>query len=590
MTTDRLDAPVALIADDDEFMRQILSEAASAAGLAAKAVADGADALVEATKSPPDIFLLDVNMPGMDGFEACRALRRTEAFKLTPIVVITGNDDSNSVNEAYNCGATDFIAKPINASLLSHRLRYIMRGARNINELRKREERIHKLAYFDTLTGRPNREMLRETTAAYLSKLTKDRNSVALVHADLDGFQRYNDSFGYAAGDDLLVSVADRLSAAVSTVLPPRTQAMFARIGGDEFVVALCGPTADEAADALADQWAKCLQTPFMREETELFLSLSMGIASSVDSACDFESLMKEAGTALNAGKATGNGNTRKFHESMACETLDRVQLESRLRVALRNDKLDLHYQPKYCTVTGTIVGVEALLRWQDEQLGSVSPSKFIPLAEQTGLIMDINKWVVTHVCRQLRSWGRLGFEIPVAFNLSAAEFIHGDPVRLIATACESHDVSPLLLEVEITESTLMYDVEAACECLTQLRGMGVSISIDDFGTGYSSLAYLKRFNLDTLKIDRSFVEGITADGSENGICRAVIALARSLSLKVVAEGVETSEQNDWLVAESCDYVQGFLWSRPVPANEIQLLLLEASQGTQKWPRGIAAA
>jgi diguanylate cyclase (GGDEF)-like protein len=569
MSLESEQAPLALIADDDEFMRLMLTEAARAGGFEAHAVTDGAEVLAFTMKRRPDIFLLDVNMPGMNGFETCRALRATGVYKATPIVVVTGNDESEAVNEAYDCGATDFVPKPINMSLLAHRLRYIMRGAKTLQELHVREEKIHKLAYFDALTGRPNREMLQDTISRYLSSLVDSRYSVSLIHADLDSFQRFNESFGYAAGDELLVSIVDRLDDEMKSVLPNLCQSMLGRVGGDELVIAICGPEAGETASALARQLTDCLASPFAHERTDLYVSMSMGIASTSDPDCDFETLMKNATTALNASKAIGRGKVRQFHDSMACESLER----------LREDKLDLYYQPKYGIKVGEIVGVEALMRWHDETLGWIPPDQFIPLAEQTGLIMEINAWVVDRVCKQLKDWGEYGIEVPVAINLSAAEFVHGDPVSLITEACEDADIDPSLFEIEITESTLMVEVEKVCAVLRRLRDIGVRVSIDDFGTGYSSLAYLKRFDLDTLKIDRSFVEDIASDDHDRDICRAIIALAQSLSLTVVAEGVETAEQNAWLAQEDCDYVQGYLWSKPVPPDELQLLLVESKQG-----------
>ncbi len=587
--TDRL--PLALIADDDEMMQLMLSEAAASAGFEAHTVGNGKDAVTLAAELNPDIFLLDVNMPIMDGFAACERLRCSPEHRLTPIVVVTGDDDSESIDRAYQSGATDFVSKPINWSLLAHRLRYILRGAENLKTLHAREQKIHRLAYFDDLTGLPNRAMLRERIEDMVQTSVSDDTEIAVIHLDLDGFKRVNDSFGQKVGDKMLAAVARRLNTSLEKVASgPGENATLARVGGDEFVVALRAEAADELAVAIAEEWIDCLQLPFKRDGNELHMTPSIGLACSPDHGDSAEALLKNAGAAMNASKRTTAGAYTSFCDDMRDAALSRVQFESALRDALRHNRLEMHYQPKYSVADGQIAGLEALMRWHDSKRGWVSPLDIVALAEESGLILDINRWVVDTVCSQLADWCDRGVAVPVAINISATEFVYGDPVALIRDACARHDIDPSLIEVEITESTLLNDVESTCAVLAELKALDVCVSVDDFGTGYSSLAYLKRFDIDVLKIDRSFVDELGSSSEDRAICRAMIALARSLSLSVVAEGVETFEQHSWLASHSCDYVQGYLWSKPLNAVDVSGLLLESDQaGADDEDRNIPA-
>ena len=579
MSKDDGSKPVVLIADDDELMQLMLSEAAAAAGFETVVAADGDEAMAIAGKRPLDIVLLDVNMPKLDGFACCDALRKMREHHLTPIVMVTGDDDTDSINNAFQRGATDFISKPINWSLLAHRLRYILRGSDNLKELHARERKIHKLAYFDDLTGLPNRALLREKTTQMLADASSGGNDVALLYLDMDSFKRINDSFGHGVGDNMLAAVAKRLRKALDSITGPLDcTSVLARVGGDEFIATISTGSAMSIARSIASEWIECLDRPFMHDGNELHMTPSIGIAAAPDHGDDFDGLMKNASTAMYVSKRNSLGHCEEFCDSMYIESLQRVQLESALRDALRNDRLDIHFQPIYSVETGEIAKLEALLRWHDESRGQISPLTIVALAEESGLILDVNRWVVDTVCRRVAAWHDDGLSVPVAVNISAAEFLHGDPVALVVDACERHEIEASLIEVEITESTLLHDVERAISILRRLKSSGVRVSVDDFGTGYSSLAYLKRFDIDTLKIDRSFVTELGSNVDDRAICDAVLALAKSLSLDVVAEGVETFEQHSWLATHRCDYVQGFLWSTPLPAEELHGLLVESSQ------------
>ncbi|MGI9232358.1 MAG: two-component system response regulator [Woeseiaceae bacterium] len=567
--------PVALIADDDDVMRLMLSEVAISAGFDVVGVGNGSEAINVAEEIDPDIILLDVNMPELDGYSACEHLRSSPATSLTPIIVVTGNDDTASVNQAYQSGATDFVAKPINWSLIGYRLRYVLRSARNIKALQAREQKIERLAYYDSLTELPNREYLRENSKEMLEVAKRNAQQLVLLYLDLDGFKRVNDTLGHSVGDELLAAVAWRLQESLKEVARKTSDICLARIGGDEFAALARCEDGKETGRLLAEAWVESLAGPFRHGETDFYMTPSIGISVYPSHGENFEDLLKSSDTAMYRAKSMGPGRYTFFSEQMKTQALEKMSIENGLRDALREDQLELHYQPKFDVATGEVEGAEALLRWNHPQLGSVSPAKFIPIAEESGLIKQINQWVVASACRQITEWSEKSIQVPVAVNLSAVEFLHGDPVGLLVETCNSFGVPPSMLAVEVTESTLMSNVTKATEALNHLNELGFGVSVDDFGTGYSSLAYLKRFNVDALKIDQSFVADVASDSEDSAICSAIIALAKSLHLTVVAEGVETVEQYDWLVSQGCDCVQGYLVGRPLPAKDFEALLRE---------------
>lgn len=572
--------PVALVADDDEVMRMMLSEACISAGFEIVSVSDGRAAVDDAIRHVPDVILLDVKMPRMNGFEACEALRREDATAFTPIVVVTGSDDTESINRAYQAGATDFISKPINWPLFSHRLRYILRGAHNYQELQERERRIHTLAYYDKLTGLPNREHLSLVAKRQIAAAKTESDQLALLILDLDGFKHINDTFGHTTGDVVLQQVAHRLVRSMENLAIPVAGADAARIGGDEFVALLRCKDAADAAEELARAWRASLSEPLQYEGNEFFVSSSIGLVAYPNHGDSFEELLKNADMAMYQAKELGHGQTSWFSVKMAEAVVKRLSLETGLRQALRDGHLEVHYQPKVSAGSQKIVGAEALLRWNHPQDGLIPPDQFIPVAEESGLIMEIDRWVVLKVCEQIREWRDRGVELPVAVNISSVDFHHGDLVATLTSACESYGISPRLLELEITESVLMRNVASADAALRQLSSLGFRLMVDDFGTGYSSLAYLKRFNLDGLKIDRSFVQDAVNDPDDAAICEAIIALADRLGLEVVAEGIEDVEQYRWFAASGCHQMQGFLFGRPVPAQQFEELVDRSITGS----------
>jgi diguanylate cyclase (GGDEF)-like protein len=424
------------------------------------------------------------------------------------------------------------------------------------------EANIRRLAFTDALTGLHSRASLENRLGQVLSMAQRERTPVALLFVDLDHFKRINDSLGHAVGDRLLRTTARRLRGLV------RDSDIVARPGGDEFVVVLAGLDAESNALTVAGKILETLSEPLVIEGNTLRVTPSIGIALFPQDGDTPGELMKNADTAMYHAKASGRANVQFYCQEMNARSTWRLALESDLREALAADGLAVHYQPKVGAADGRLQGFEALLRWHHEQHGAIGPADFIPVAEESGLIEPLGDWVLDAVCRQLASWEQAGFSgLRVAINLSAQQLRSPELAGVVAATLRRHGVAPGRLEIEVTESTAMSDPERAIERLRELRAVGVSLAIDDFGTGHSSLAYLKRLPVQTLKIDRSFVMDIETDPNDAAIVAATLALARSLGLATVAEGVETAAQREFLVAHGCGALQGYLLGKPAPAQ-----------------------
>jgi len=702
-------APIrVLIADDDAILREIAGAMLRAAGFIVQTVASGDAAVAACALELPDIALLDVEMADGDGYQACVNIRALPGGADLPIVMVTGCDDTRSIDQAYEAGATDFVVKPINWTLLEHRIRYVLRGARTIVDLRFSEQknsallkaipdgillvnaggaiehcfspaaglggapdqriesrnffdllpagsrpravdcleatlrgepavfefaldgdsrpnrhfecrylpnaagqvliivrdvtarkeaqsRIHRLAYFDGLTGLPNREWIHDYLAQSLNVARQLNRSLAVLYVDLDQFKRINDTLGHETGDALLRQVAERLRVgldldadgeepAVPVNLGPidaaaaeRVRGQLARVGGDEFIVVLTGRTDVERAQRAARQILSILAAPFQQESYELVVTPSIGIAMFPEHGSDAQSLLKNADGAMYEAKASGRNQMRVYDSAMNVRALKRLSLEMELRRAVENSDLEIYYQPKYHTHNLQLLGGEALLRWFHPERGQIPTGDFIAVAEETGLIGDIGRWALQRVCRDLCQWRDEGLQLPrIAVNVSGRDFMYPEALLRLGDTVTQAGLSPSLFELELTEGVLMQDAEAGRKSLLALKEFGFALAIDDFGTGYCSLNYLKRFPLDTLKIDRSFVADISDDPDDAAIVRAIIALGHSLDLKIVAEGVTTEAQLRFLQAESCDAVQGFLMSPAVPAAAFREILLRS--------------
>jgi len=448
-----------------------------------------------------------------------------------------------------------------------------------VKEVTETKNRLRQLAYYDSLTALPNRRLFTEQLDLLLRLAKRDKEMLSLLFVDLDNFKRINDSLGHSAGDLLLREVAKRLarcvrdSDLVGHYVEPNSQIDVSRLGGDEFTVVLNKLDCIESAAVVASRLLVMLSQPMTIEGHELVVTPSIGIAIAPDDAGTVEGLLKAADTAMYHAKTSGKNKFMYYDSGMDAASVERLTLENDLRRAMEHKDLVLHYQPQVDTLSGTVVGAEALMRWQHPQLGLVPPFKFIPLAEEMGLIGTLGEWGLEEACRQMVELQALGLELPkVSVNVSALQFNQAF-IRRVSEVLAKTGLRPMRLQLELTEGIMMDDKEATIRALSQLKDLGVRLSIDDFGTGYSSLSYLSRFPLDELKIDRSFV--IDLDKSENdaSLVIAIIAMARSMRLQLVAEGVETHEQYHFLRNHGASVIQGFLFSKPVPLAELKPLL-----------------
>ncbi len=440
--------------------------------------------------------------------------------------------------------------------------------ASDISERRSQAERMAHQASHDALTGLPNRSLLNDRVVQALAQARRTGRHVAVLFLDLDGFKFVNDTFGHSFGDALLCSVARRLQTAV------RDGDTIARLGGDEFVVLLPELDQPEAACGIAAKLAECFAAPLSQDGRDLHLSASIGISVSPQDGETCESLLKNADAAMYRAKANGRNAVQSYSQEMGEQARQRVELESALRLALARNQLELHYQPQVDRAGRRIVGVEALLRWHHPELGWIPPARFIPLAEETGLIVPIGEWVLRTACAQAQAWHAGGHRgLSMAVNMSARQFQQQDVPSLVQAVLNDTGLLPQCLELELTESVLMNNTDAAIETMRRLKRLGVQLALDDFGTGYSSLSYLKRFPIDILKIDKSFTFEVATDVAAATITRAIVAMARTLGMTTIAEGVENEEQFELLAELDCDVMQGYLISRPLTAERLSALL-----------------
>jgi len=436
---------------------------------------------------------------------------------------------------------------------------------------KRAEERIHKLAYYDPLTGLPNRQFFLQQLEQMIHEARKTNSQIAIMYVDLDNFKRINDNLGHSYGDGVLKAIAERMSGCVRKQAPSDTSNAepfgIARLGGDEFVCAIEGVEDEDVMLIVADRIRDKLRKPVRYRGHEFVVTPSVGISLFPQDGDNVEDLLKHADVAMYQAKGAGRNSVRFYSGTMSLRSMRRLELEGGLRKAIENDLLELHYQPKRHLETGEIIGVEALARWQDEEGNYIPPGHFIPVAEETGLITALGEWVLRAACTQVRDWkDRLGFEIEVAVNISSQQLYQSDLKETVMRALFEAAIKPNLLQLELTESLLMRDVQDTIETLTYLKDAGVSLAIDDFGTGYSSLSYLKRFPLDALKIDQSFVAELADNNDDAAICAAIIAMAHRLGLQVIAEGIETDYQLNFLRDQGCELGQGYLLGKPLPA------------------------
>jgi diguanylate cyclase (GGDEF)-like protein len=538
---------------------------------------DGAVEIIE--KMEHDVYLLDYRLGERTGLELlCRAVKHNCK---APIIMLTGQGDKELDLQAMKSGASDYLVKgQINALLLERSIRYAI-------ERKRIEENIYNMAYYDILTDLPNRLLFMDRLKQALGIAERYNRQVAVMFLDLDNFKRINDTFGHQMGDTLLKSIADRLKNCLRKCDSLARQNVddsvdtIARLGGDEFTVILTEIRQIEDAAKVAQRILDSFLLRFMLNNYEIFITVSIGIAIYPYDGIDIDSILKNADAAMYHAKAEGKNNYQYYKKSMNASALEKLKIENALRKALELQEFTLYYQPQVDLRSGKIVGLEALIRWKKTDDTLVLPADFIPLAEESGLIIPISTWVLNTASEQSRMWQAAGFfNIPVSVNISSLQFQQKNFTKTVIQVLEETGIESGNMILEITESIIMQNTDTVFSALYELSRMGLRFTIDDFGTGYSSLSYLKRIPLYSIKIDRSFVKGINTNPDDAAISKAIISMAHTLKLRVVAEGVETEEQLAFLYEQGCDEIQGFLFSRPLPAEEISKLMAMEKEGT----------
>lgn len=688
---------VVLIVDDDPVTRMLMTQSLTSNELNIVEAASGEEAIIQFNLHKPDITLLDVSMPGMNGFECCAQLRALPKGAECAIVMVTALDDVEDIEQAFESGATDFITKPLKWPLFKHRVRYILKANKTLQELslnknklakaqsianlvywewdfeseflecssdmfdmlgfsketnltvrtalkkvhpddrakvilalkqavyekqsydieyriirndgsvlfvnertdisfeygqwrmvgtlhdittrKQSEQEITYYAYYDTLTDLPNRRLFIEQLDTAIASAKRHQNKFALMFLDLDRFKYINDTYGHHIGDEVLCQSAVRIRECVrdsDVVAKANYEAdnRVARLAGDEFTVLLDDVGRVEQVAEIAQRLIKAFSEPFVISDKLLHLSISVGITLFPDDGHNVQTLLQHADVAMYHAKEKGRNNYQFFSESMNNYLKLRLEMENELRIALAEQQFEVFYQPQYDAQSITIVGVEALLRWHHPTKGILTPDVFIEVAESTGLILSIGNWVLMQACMQVRAWQKeFGCAYRIAVNLSASQFTQSYLLDTIKNTLTVTDLPPETLELEITETAMLKDTAETIPLLFSLKKLGVRLAIDDFGTGYSSLSYLKNFPIDTLKIDRSFVEEIVSNTKDCAIAQTIVQLADNLQLCTIAEGVETSEQAEVLRALGCAEFQGFFFSHPMPAERLSQLL-----------------
>jgi diguanylate cyclase (GGDEF)-like protein len=576
-----------LIVDDESSIRNFLSEVLNQKYFCMTA-GSGEEALELIQTNKFDLVLTDIEMKGMSGIELI-----SHVLNFSPeivVVMISGSESIESAIESIRVGAFDYVKKPFElehleiavARAVKHHLLLAAKHQyeNELEELvKKRTEQLNYLSYFDVLTKLPNRNLFEDRLSQALSHLNYHQQKLAVLLLSINRFKEIYDDIGPVSGNGLLQEVANRLN---NHLLKGVTVAKFE---GDEFAVLLTQINNTEEVLEYTHRLQESLNLPFMVENKEVFITFSIGISFFPTDGNKSEALLKNAGIALSRSKEKGRTNYQFFTPNMNTSAIKRLEMEANLRRALEREEFELYYQPKLCTRTRKIVGAEALVRWRHPTLGFILPVEFIPLAEETGLILSIGEWVFRTACQQIKSWNEAGFRrLKVSVNFSVQQFQQPNLIEIIMGIIEETNIDPHDLELEMTESSIMKNDHQVVNVLRQLKEAGIKIAIDDFGTGYSSLSYLKKLPLDVLKIDKSFVQDLMVSPEDASLVMTIIALAHNLGLKVVAEGVETEEQLRFLHLLRCDEWQGFLYSKPVPADDLKELLKQNYQNNSTLP------
>lgn len=560
-----------LVVDDEPLNREILVNLLVREGYDALFQEDGAKAIESIPVYEPDLILLDILMPGINGFEVTRKLKSDEKYRHIPIILQTGLDDRESCLHGLGLGAEDYITKPVDPSELLIRIRNLLR-LKKLNDLLRHNNQI--LVDYDYLTGLPNRNqiarLLKEKLEGAIA--AKDNIGVIIMSTQVSDINR---SHGTVVGDLILQEIAKRL------LRFETNQIHIGLIDGNRFAVIINGSELNIVRHT--KQIQKEFEKPFVAANQKIFITSYMGIAQSLKDGEDWETLYRHAEIALSKAEQSNPNSYQFFSSKMDSQTLKRITLEQELHQAIKREEFVLYYQPQVDLKSGKINGVEALVRWQHPTDGFVSPADFIPLAEECGLIVPITQWVLNTACTQLKAWRDMGYlDLSIAVNISSHHFKKGKLVLDVCQALKKTGLNAENLELEITEGTMVSDSNMVEQTLSELQKMGVKLSIDDFGTGYSSLSYLQRLTVDRIKIDQSFIYDIVTNPGNAVIACSIITMAHQFDYKVIAEGVETEDQLSALLREHCDEIQGYYFSRPLPADEFEQLLKGGHQLTIK--------
>jgi diguanylate cyclase len=570
-----------LIVDDETNNFDVIETLLSGQNYRLHYAANGQEAIASLVTFNPDLILLDVMMPGMDGIEVCRYIKSMPQWEAVPIIMVTALTTKQDLAQCLATGADDFISKPVNRLELTARVRSMLRIRQQYQQLasfnaqlevtvQQRTAQLQTMIFQDALTQLPSRAFL-------LQKLTEilqsGKSSFALVYLDCDQFKLVNSAFGHAVGNQLLIAIAERLQ---DHLLPGD---MLARMGEDEFCFLLNQSKNSMMLEQFIRTILSSFDTPFSVESCEIFISVCIGVALGNDANRQSEELLQDSDTAMYQAKLHGKSSYQIFDRKMHLAMVHRLTLENDLQRALERQEFILHYQPIVNLQTQELVGFEALVRWKHPTRGMVSPVEFISSMETTGLIVPLGILVLEQACQQLRLWHQQGWtELSMSVNLSARQFASSTLLADINRVLAKTAVNPACLKLEITESAIMENAEMAIALTKELRSRHIQISIDDFGTGYSSLGYLHRFPVDILKIDRSFVSQIRPENYNYPVVNTIVTLGRQLGLSIVAEGIETLQQLEWLKQIGCEFGQGYLFSKPLAATAIERVYFDKSQ------------
>ncbi|MGB3535814.1 MAG: EAL domain-containing protein [Microcoleaceae cyanobacterium] len=582
-----------LVVDDTPVNLRLLSNLLSEQGYEVRKAINGQMALTAVSTAPPDLILLDINMPDLTGYEVCTQLKNNQKTAQIPVIFLSALSDVNDKVKGFTVGGSDYITKPFEYEEIVLRVNNQLalktaeeqlwrlnaqleqRVRQRTQQLETANAQLQQIAFHDTLTGLPNRIQFRQQLDTALTQPTPD-GQLAVLFIDCDRFKVVNDSLGHLVGDELLIALSQRINQSL------QPHEILARLGGDEFALLLPQVRGAKEAVQTAEKILGILSQPFKLNQYEVFINASIGIALSCLDHKDSEHLLRDADTALYQAKANGRGCYHIFDRTLHLAVVNALELESELHRAVDQQQLVVHYQPILSLTTGTIEGFEALVRWYHPTRGLISPESFIPIAEETGLMTQISHWVLKQACHQLRVWqqqGELHDSVFVSVNLSTQQFAQLDLVEQIEQVLKETHIHPRCLKLEITENAIMDNPTTAAEILQQLQQRQIQLGIDDFGTGYSSLSYLHSFPVDTLKIDRSFIEHLDGTPENVKLVSVILGIAQTMNMSVIAEGIETQQQLVQLRSLDCNLGQGYYFSEPLPPEKAIKLATEQS----KW-------